>query len=382
MSGKSPGLEASLRARLAAEDSLGFEAFMAAALYDPQGGYYAAAPGRTGRHGDFFTSVSVGPVFGRLLATQFAQMWRALGKPDDFVLVEQGAYDGQLMADILAALERDHPDFMPRAVIVEPLSALRRAQEQTLRPWAARLTWVDHEDDLPNFLGVFFANELLDAFPVKLLTRLDGRWWERRVGHDGIKFHFLEVPLTDPMLLAAAQSLPIPAEIPRFDTEFCPSLAGWMRTVASKLVRGWMLLVDYGHPTSVRSHPSRAAGSLAAYRAHQRNDDPLAFPGQQDLTAHVNFTAVAEAAEATGLRVVGFTDQHRALTALAAEVFPPMPVAPPDSNAEKEMRALRQLLHPESMGTTFKFLALAREADAPLTAFRFAREVRRILFSD
>ena len=359
-----------LRHRIARHGPVGFDEFMAVALYHPQGGYYAAETNRIGRRGDFFTSVSVGPVFGKLLAAQFAEMRQLLGEAEDFTLVEQGANDGQLLADILAAW----PGPSPRAIIVEPLEQRRNAQRKTLAPWLARVQHVTSADELPDFTGVFFANELLDAFPVKLLVRDDGRWFERRVGSKDGRFVFIDVPFT-------GEAPAVAEDIPRFATEICPSLAPWMRNAAGKLKRGWILLIDYGHPAGVRHHPSRAAGSLAAYRAHQRMDDPLAEPGAQDLTAHVDFTAVARAAEAAGLQLAGFTDQHHALTALAEKIFPAMPAQELSTAAAREMRGLRQLLHPESMGTAFKFLALARNAPGRLTAFRFARDPHGELFA-
>ena len=167
MSAKSPGLEAELRARIAEHGCIGFDEFMAAALYDPRHGYYASENSRTGKRGDFFTSVSVGPVFGKLLAAQFLEMRGHLGNPDNFTLVEQGANDGQLMADVLDAW--DGP--VPRIVIIEPLANLRGMQRRTLGPWSNRVEWVARESELREFTGVFFANELLDAFPVKPLVR-------------------------------------------------------------------------------------------------------------------------------------------------------------------------------------------------------------------
>lgn len=373
MSGKSPGPDRpaeELRRRIAQLGPVGFDEFMAVALYHPQGGYYAGEKPRTGRHGDFFTSVSVGPVFGKLLAAQFLEMREHLGQPADFTLVEQGAQDGQLLADILTAWTAP----APRIILIEPLANLRALQEKTLAPWSAHLTHVAHEKDLPSFTGVFFANELLDAFPVQLLVRDQGTWRERRVDHDGTRFVFVDAPFS-------GKTPPVPDKIPHFSTEVCPSLTPWMQTVASKMSKGWLLLIDYGHPAAARHHPARAAGSLAAYRDHLRVDDPLADPGAQDLTAHVDFTAAAHAAEQAGLTLAGFTDQHHALTALAARTFPAMPEARLRPDAAREMRALRQLLHPESMGTSFKFLALARQTSAPLTAFQFARDPRHELFS-
>ena len=370
MSAKSPGLEAELRARIAERGTIGFDEFMAAALYDPRHGYYSSNHLRTGKHGDFFTSVSVGPVFGKLLAAQFMEMRGLLGNPGDFTLAEQGANDGQLMADILDAWEGP----LPRVFLVEPLVNLRAMQQKTLAKRSACVTWVAHESQLPGFTGVFFANELLDAFPVKLLARRRGAWFERRVGHDGKKFIFIETAFS-------GTTPEISDELPEFHTETCPSLAPWMASLAAKLQRGWILLVDYGHPRHARFHPARAGGSLAAYRNHQRADDPLAAPGEQDLTAHVHFTAVAETAEKAGLRAAGFTDQHHALTALAARVFPSMPHKALSPDGAREMRGLRQLLHPESMGTSFKFLALSKGIDKPLAAFQFARDPRSELFA-
>ena len=373
MSGKSPGPDgpaAELRDRIARHGPVGFDEFMAVALYHPEGGYYASHDNRTGRRGDFFTSVSVGPVFGKLLAAQFLEMRALLGLPAEFTLVEQGANDGQLLADILAAWTEP----LPRISVIEPLEQRRAAQREVLAPWIDRVQHVAHEDELPSFTGVFFANELLDAFPIKLIVRENGRWFERRVGHERGRFVFVDLPFTgEPPVVAE--------DVPRFATEICPALGPWMRSVAGKLQRGWMLLVDYGHAAAVRHHPSRAAGSLAAYREHERTEDPLASPGSQDLTAHVDFTAVARMAEATGLHLAGFTDQHHALTALAEKVFPAMPTQSLSPDAAREMRALRQLLHPESMGTSFKFLALAKNTEADLSAFRFARDAQRELYA-
>lgn len=372
MSAKSPGLEAELRARIAEAGPIGFDEFMAAALYHPRHGYYASGTPRTGKHGDFFTSVSVGPVFGKLLAAQFLEMRGNLGDPRDFTLVEQGANDGQLMADILTAWEGP----LPRVLIVEPIETLRTLQGKMLAQWSACVSHVAHESELPDFEGVFFANELLDAFPVKLFVRKDGGWHERRVSTEDGRFVFVDMAAEKAPAFAPC----IDDGIPLFLTEFCPSVAPWLGTIAGKLRRGWMLLVDYGQPAAARYHASRAEGSLAAYRNHRRVEDPLADPGQQDLTAHVDFTAVADAAQAAGLRPAGFTDQHHALTALAARTFPPMAEEKLSPDAEREMRALRQLLHPESMGTSFKFLALAKNTDSPLAAFAFARDARQELF--
>jgi SAM-dependent MidA family methyltransferase len=356
-----------------------FDEFMAAALYDTEHGYYAAGEARTGRRGDFFTSVSVGPVFGRLLAAQFAEMRDMLGCPKDFTIVEQGANDGQLMADVLAVLDRTHPEWQGPAIIVEPLDRLRAAQQQTLAPWRERVLWVRHEAELPRFRGVFFANELLDAFPVKLFVHHDGAWFEKCVAAGGDGFVFVEVPAADAAAAAGLDSAPLPAETECFETEWRPALRGWVQGVAEKLAGGWMLLADYGHGARARFCAERSHGTLAAYRAHARSGDLLLHPGEQDLTAHVDFTELAGLAEEAGLSLAGFTDQHHALTALAARVFPDMPEAKLSAGEEREMRALRQLLHPETMGRAFKFIAFSRGCEEKPSAFAFAREARKEL---
>lgn len=385
MSGKSPGpdtVTAFLRERVQSAGSVGFDEFMAAALYHPGAGYYDSATPRIGRAGDYFTSVSVGPVFGRLLAAQVAEMHGLPGSPGDFTLVEQGADSGRLMADILGALDRDHPQCRPRVLIVEPLAAPRARQEETLLPWRDRVEWIAHERDLPPFRGVFLANELVDAFPVKLLVRDNRRWLEQRVAMDGDRFVFTEEEISDPALLAETSLWPLPSDVSRFRTEFCPGLAPWLHTLAQRLDQGWLLLIDYGHPAAAHFHPARAGGTLAAYARHRRVDDPLAAPGAQDLTWHVDFTALARSAGEAGLDIAGFTDQHHALVALAERVFPPMPGGALPPEAAREMRALRQLLHPESMGTAFHFMALAKGTDTPLAAFRYARDPRDVLYRD
>ncbi|MFM8232093.1 MAG: SAM-dependent methyltransferase, partial [Chthoniobacterales bacterium] len=150
MSAKSPGLEAELRARIAQAGPIGFDEFMAAALYDPRHGYYASGKSRTGKGGDFFTSVSVGPVFGKLLAAQFLEMRAHLGNPENFTLVEQGANDGQLLADILAAWNGP----MPRVIVVEPIETLRAVQRRTLARWSTCVSHVAQESELAEFEGV------------------------------------------------------------------------------------------------------------------------------------------------------------------------------------------------------------------------------------
>ncbi|MFM8886090.1 MAG: SAM-dependent methyltransferase [Chthoniobacterales bacterium] len=216
MSAKSPGLEAELRARIDQAGPIGFDEFMAAALYDPRHGYYASGKSRTGKGGDFFTSVSVGPVFGKLLAAQFLEMRAHLGNPENFTLVEQGANDGQLLADILAAWTGP----LPRVIVIEPIETLRAVQRKTLARWSTCVSHVAQESELAEFEGVFFANELLDAFPVKIFVRESGCWFERRVGTEGGRFVFVETLANETPVFATH----VADSIPRIVREVLPSL--------------------------------------------------------------------------------------------------------------------------------------------------------------
>ena len=195
---------------------------MQQALYHPQHGYYASGRCAIGRAGDYFTNVSVGPVFGHLLAAQFLEIWEQLKKTDDFIIVEQGAHDGQFARDVLEFVQKRAPEFFAalRYRIVEPFPCLRERQRRTLEVFHHKVEW---REALQTFAGVHFSNELLDAMPVRLIT--DGR--ERLVGLDGDKFVFVERPLHKAVFNQAA--------------------IGWIDEIATNLQRGYVIAVDYGY---------------------------------------------------------------------------------------------------------------------------------------
>ena len=367
-------LIAQLRAAIAARGPIPFREFMERALYDPAHGYYASGHARLGREGDYFTSVSVGPLFGALLARQFAELWERLGAPADFTLVEQGAHRGELTRDIYMALRRLAPECAraTRSIIIEPFPALRAAQEETLRD--ETVAWVASLDELPPFTGAHFSNELLDAFPVHLLHSDGAAWSERCVEWREPGFAFCTRPLEDPALLA---ELPAPRDLPPdYTTELRPAAAAWARAIAAKIERGLLLAIDYGHPRADFFHPARRTGTLRACAAHRAEPDPLAAPGTLDLTAHVEWTSIAAAAESAGLRLHGFCDQHHFCVGLARAHFPDG-IVPPAA----ELRAFQTLMHPGFLGRVFQVLALGKNfAPAPpLAGFTHARDSRRAL---
>ncbi|MEA3187558.1 MAG: hypothetical protein QOD99_1388 [Chthoniobacter sp.] len=350
---------------------MSFRDFMAAALYDPEHGYYAAGHARIGREGDFFTNVSLGPLFGQMLATQFEEMWRRLGCPRDFRIVEQGAHSGDFAHDVLSGTGADFRRALGY-VIIEPAPRSCEVQREKLRDFAEQISWRDSMAELEPFCGVHFSNELLDAFPVHCVRFVNGQWLERCVDAD---LRWIDCVINDDALRSRIAELPLPA-IENYVTEINLHALSWIDAVAEKLQSGWVLAIDYGHPRDIYYAPQRASGTLAAYSQHRRIDDPLQNPGQIDLTAQVEWTSLVERGIADGLTLAGFTDQHHLFAALAQDFFaqtPPMP---------KQTRALQTLMHPQFLGTVFKVLALEKSISAlskPLRGFQFARDANAAL---
>src|SRR5256714_6286786 len=252
-----------------------FAWFMEQALYHPEHGYYSSDRALIGRAGDYFTNVSVGPLFGELLAAKFAEIWQRLGAIDDFVIVEQGAHHGELAQDVLEATRRRFPEFFAalRYQIVEPFPKLQDRQSDTLRQFGDHAQWRKSLDELEPFAGIYFSNELLDSMPINLRNKV--------VDLVGDKFVLVVSP--DEQTTNQSQ-------------------LDWIASVARKLRRGFVLTIDYGFPrTEFRE--------VVQVRAkHRELDSPFEQIGEADITAHVNWTDIAEAAEKSEMRLIGFTD--------------------------------------------------------------------------
>ena len=354
-----------IRQKIGRDGPVSFAWFMERALYHPDHGYYSSGRCEIGRRGDYFTNISVGPLFGRLLAEQFAEMWESLGQPADFAIVEQGAHHGDFARDVLATAQDKMPEFFSalRYCIVEPFPILRQRQVDALRGFGGKVAWEKSLADVEPFCGVHFSNELLDSMPVHLVERpaAASTWLERYVAASGDGFAFVLKPIGNEELLAK-----IPRDLPApYETEVNLAALSWVETVAAKLIRGFVLAVDYGYPRDRFYAAERTRGTLQSYAGHQRAPSPLQGVGHTDITAHVDWTSLAERAERSGLKLSGFTDQHHFLTGLISR-------RPPE---ETERRALQTLLHPELLGTRFQFLALGKDAPAAsLSGFSFARD--------
>jgi SAM-dependent MidA family methyltransferase len=362
-----------------------FEWFMDQALYHPKLGYYSGGGNQIGRRGDYFTNVSVGPLFGRILAVQFAEMWETLGQPADFVIVEQGAHTGDFAVDVLRALQEQFPDFFAavRYWIVEPFQLLRERQQKTIKDFSAKTVWRQSLADLEQFCGVFFSNELLDSMAVHLVSWVNpnigcsGDWEERCVVESGKSFNFITSPIQSAELQSHLERIPRPGSRP-YETEVNLNALKWVEEAAQKLSRGYLLTADYGYSRDEFYRPERSNGTLQCRSGHRIVSSPFIGIGEADITAHVDWTSVAERAERSGLALIGFTDQHHFLTGIITTLMADQLGTKTDAGTRRELQAL---LHPELLGTTFQFLGLTKNviSTSPLSGFKFARNSRSSL---
>ena len=373
-----PSLTDSLRTEIESQGPISFARFMAQALYRPELGYYERAAGRIGRGGDFYTSVSVGSVFGELLARRFAA-WLGQIPGERLLILEAGAHDGRLAADILSALRKLAPDPARRIGygLLEPSPQRREWQAQTLREFADRVTWYASLNELPpsSVAGVIFGNEFLDALPVHRLgwDAPARRWFEWRVGWVGQRFCWVRPPRSatgDTLAAPLAEALQtefgdwlrpaLLAALPDgYTLEVRPAATAWWRQAAKVLRAGWLVAIDYGFTTAEALRPERTQGTARAYARHRYADDLLAAPGEQDLTAHVNFTPLIAAGEAAGLTTEGLSSQASFLVATAeaageVETFGRWKPA--------QRRQFQTLVHPAHLGERFKVLVQSRPA--------------------
>ena len=351
----SPGLRRIIGDALAAAAGwIGFDTFMALALYAPGLGYYArdslkfgALPyqrqdGRTVAGSDFVTAPEISPLFGQTLASQLQQ---ALQQTQTDTLWEFGAGSGSLALQLLNSWA-DQGQPLPQYRIVELSATLRARQQATLAAFADQVQWVDA---LPTQLtGVLLGNEVLDAMPVKLLARIGGAWFERGVAAapagPGWVWQDRPTELRPPIEIAGEHD---------YLTEIHPQAEAFIRTLAERLVAGAAFFIDYGFPEHEYYHPQRHMGTVMCHRAHQADPDPLVLVGHKDITAHVNFTGIALAAQDAGLAVLGYSSQARFL--INCGIGPRLDAAPLAQRAQAQ-----HLLLEHEMGELFKVIGLCR----------------------
>ncbi|MEZ5653320.1 MAG: SAM-dependent methyltransferase [Burkholderiaceae bacterium] len=372
---------------------LGFDRFMQAALYEPGLGYYVAGARRFGASGDFVTAPELTPLFGHCLAGASVEWLESLAP----TITEFGAGTGQLAAQMLNALERlgRTPE---RYRIIEVSPALREQQRHTLELMCpglvGRVQWLDH---LPDSLdGLIVANEVLDAMPVRLFELHEGAIHER-----GLMRGQSDAPLVWQTRLADAAfaarvrralagagwggadplSIDLGAWPEGYASELPEAAAAWLDTIAERLSAGVLLLIDYGFPAREFYHPQRAGGTLACHYRHRVHHDPLLYPGLQDITVHVDFTALARRAERAGLEVLGYTSQANfLLNAGLLDGLAGMPRESPEYL--RQAQAVQRLVSEAEMGELFKVIAVGRGVHSAGPGFGRGGRLGGIIDSD
>ena len=340
------------------------------ALYCPNLGYYEQDHRRIGRKGDFYTSVSVGSLFGQLLAFECARRVEAAGL-QRFQLVEAGAHDGRLAADILGWLETHRPKLVEGLEywLVEPSPRRRRWQEAMLDKFAGRTRWAEALEALPQdgVTGIIFSNELLDSFPLHRLgwDKAAQEWFEWGVALSGNQFVWERMVRQNhdwKTGLARAGiefSDRLTAALPDgFIIDLCPAAGQWWCQAAEALRRGWLLTFDYGLTADQILAPHRERGTLRAFWRHRARLDALTDPGELDLTAHVNFTQLEQAGEAAGLITEGLYSQEQFLVRVAGAMWSENSGA--EAPAPNQVRQFQSLTHPQHLGRTFLVLVQSR----------------------
>ncbi len=359
---------------------ISFERFMEMALYEPGWGYYSAGAARFGESGDFVTAPHVSSLFSRCVAQQCRQVLAAV--PAGAIL-EVGAGSGLMALDVLQELEA--LDSMPERYFILETSADLRAQQERLFAsriphLLPRISWLETLPEQP-LRGIIIANELIDAMPVARLALEKGALHELCVGHDGDKFYWIKTPAPDGPLRASwdriANGLPGPLPEP-FETELSLRAGAWIRSVSAVLQQGAMLLIDYGYPGYEFYHPQRDRGTLLCHYRHRSHDNPFLYPGLQDITSSVDFSALAQAALESGMRLAGYAGQAHFLigcgiTEMAAALQDGSDCPDPAVSAQ-----VKRLTLPGEMGERFKAIAFTRDFPEALIGFRFLDQQHRL----
>ncbi len=365
-----PELIAAISSEIDRSGPITFARFMDLALYHPLYGYYTRpletpTTERIGWSGDFYTSGDVHPILGQSLATQARQLDDLLDRPHPFTVLEMGPGKGVLARDFLRHCDETLPEFGARLqyVLLERSATLRGLQRTTLAPWIqkGRVRWCESLDELSpgSVIGLFFSNELIDAFPVHRIQTVQGRPQEVYVARQDGRFVEQLGPLSSDELAQHLQCF-VPGLPEGSRAEVNLAAVAWMKTVARCMGRGLVVTIDYGHTAEDLYGPDRSSGTLLCYYNQMVSDDPYIRVGRQDITSHIDFSCLARTGEEAGLALTGFTNQMSFLIGLGAEQM--IEALEPES---AEFYGAIQLLRPEGMGRTFKVLIQHKGMNRP-----------------
>lgn len=346
---------------------ISFAEYMEDVLYTPGLGYYSAGSRKLGKEGDFITAPEISSLFSYCLANSIQPVVMEYGQ-----ILEVGAGSGKMAADILLYLEQKG-SLPEHYFILERSADLRERQQQTLtencKHLFSKVKWLDQ---MPlSFKGMVIANELLDALPVHRVIKQDGNWLEQTVCWQDEKFTWGTKALTSSRLQQRLDDIESQqGDLPEgYQTEINLAAEDWIASLADHLDEGEVLLVDYGYSQHEYYHPQREQGTLLCHYRHQAHDNPFVYPGLQDITAHVDFTAMADSALAAGLKVRGYTTQ---VMFLVASGLNELAEAMSSEDAEQQLQLateIRRLTLPQDMGESFKVILLSKKTEIPLAGF-------------
>jgi len=350
-----------------------FVRYMELVLHAPGLGYYSAGAHKIGAAGDFTTAPEISPLFSHCIARQCQQV---MSGKDGMAILEVGAGSGAMASEVLRELERLAS--LPEHYYILDLSAdLRERQRERLQKEVphllSRVAWLDALP-APGFKGVVLANELLDAMPVHLIRFDPTNPTERYVGWDGERLMWCDGELSDARLGDAITHIIDECGRDEFDSEYVSEInlaaADWIGSIAEPMEQGLILLIDYGFPRREYYMPERKEGTVMCHYRHQAHSDPLILPGLQDVTAHVDFTAIAESAVDAGLDVAGYTTQaHFLLGTGLMEVLAQAAESATHEQQVMQTQAVKTLTMPQEMGELFKVIALTKDVEPGLVGF-------------
>lgn len=348
---------------------MSFETFMDMALYSPGLGYYTKDTTKIGRWGDFYTSSHLHPIFGAMIGRQMEEMWALMGRPDQFRIVEMGAGMGYLARDLLDYLKArgkeqgvneggffEHINYS----IIELNPSMKAHQQMLLNDYSDRIEWRSGLHELGPVAGCFLSNELLDAFPVRMVE-MDKELMEIYVSVEGDELVEVKMPCGDEVREYFREfDIALPEG---YRTEVNLRLKGWLKNISNTLSEGFVLTIDYGYPARDYYDEDRNRGTLLCYYQHQVNEDPYQHIGEQDLTAHVNFSSVKKWGEEFGLKTVGYCPQGTYLISLGVDEV--MTELYGDSPDAFETAKVKSLILPQGMGESHKVMVQYKGGGEP-----------------
>lgn len=368
--------------RIRKEGRMTFDIFMEMALYDPEFGYYTSGPRAIGREGDFYTSAHLHPVFGAMIGKQIAGMWEFMGRPDDFMIIEMGAGEGYLCRDMLDSFRNsDDPGlraFLDRSTytIVEMSPVYMKKQQALLSGYDGKVSWRGRIDELSPFIGCLVSNELLDAFPVHLV-QMEEILKEVYVAGDEEGFREIlgGVSREDILTYFTDQGISIGKG---FRTEVNLRMKEWISDISRVMKEGFIFTVDYGYPADEYYSDDRDRGTLLCYYRHQVGENPYVNIGEQDMTAHINFSALKRWGEASGFKTSGYCRQGVFLVSMGIDEEIRR-LAHTSKDYLFELARIKKLILPGTLGDTHKVMIQYKgEGEPVLRGFTMKNQVKNL----